>query len=54
MQPVILTGQPGARVKQGLEGGDREQGERQETKGISQVRDGSRTQQIRDGGQARL
>ena len=38
MQPVILTDQAGAGVKEGLEGGNREKGGSLEAKGIRQVR----------------
>ena len=39
MQPVILTDQPGAGAKEGLEGRNREKGGSLEGKGIRQVRD---------------
>lgn len=41
---MILTDQPGAGVKEGLEGSDPEQGESQEAEGISQVKGGQRRQ----------
>lgn len=43
-EPVILTDQPGAGMKEGLEGSDPEQGESQEAEGISQVKGGQRRQ----------